>query len=86
MSETVGNSSPKMPQLAVRCAPSDTASLSDDLLWGIKPIANFLGKTQRQAFHLAATGQIPTGKVGGRIVGSRSVLRAHFAALVSGDA
>ena len=56
--------------------------LSDDLIWGIRGIAKEIGKSERQAFHLIDTGKIPAAKVGGRIVASRSRLRAHFRALL----
>lgn len=58
--------------------------LRDDLIWGIKGIAEEIGKSERQAFHLVDTGQIPAAKVGGRIVASRSRLRQHFEALLDG--
>jgi hypothetical protein len=74
--------------LGHRGLPSDnaTASLAGDLIWGVKDVAAFIGQTERQAFYLVATGQIPIGKVGGRIVASRAALRARFASLVSGAA
>jgi hypothetical protein len=59
--------------------------LGDDLLWGIKGIADFIGKTERQAFHLASTRAIPTGKVGHIVVASRRRLREHFRALLGAD-
>jgi hypothetical protein len=61
------------------------ARLSDDLIWGVGGIADFLGKNQRQTFHLIYAGAIPTAKIGGRIVASRSRLRAHFRALLDGE-
>lgn len=68
-------------------AAADGSPLSSDLLWGIKAVAMELGQSERQAFHLIQSGRIPTGKVGGRIVASRSALRRHFeAALNGGDA
>ena len=56
--------------------------LRDDLVWGIKAIADEIGKTPRQAFHLVDTGAIPAAKIGGRIVASRTRLREHFRALL----
>ena len=58
-------------------------ALRADLIWGIKAIAEELGKTQRQAFHLIDTGAIPSAKIGGRIVASRTRLREHFRALLN---
>ncbi len=65
---------------------SGVLPLSDDLIWGIRDLAKELGKTERQTFHLVETKQIPAGKVGGRIVSSKTKLRAHFEALTSGEA
>jgi hypothetical protein len=61
------------------------AALSADLIWGIRGIAEEIGKSERQAFHLVDTGQIPAAKVGGRIVASRARLRDHFRALLDPD-
>jgi hypothetical protein len=63
----------------------NSTSLSDDLLWGVDAIAEFINRTRRQTFHLIETGQIPAGKTRGRIVASRTKVRARFAALVGGD-
>jgi hypothetical protein len=60
-----------------------TEPLRDDLIWGIRGIAEEIGKSERQAFHLVDTGQIPAAKVGGRIVASRARLREHFRALLN---
>lgn len=59
--------------------------LRDDLIWGVEGIAEEIGKTQRQVFHMISIGAIPAAKVGGRIVASRSRLRAHFKALLGAD-
>jgi hypothetical protein len=68
---------------ATKDAPSEP--LRDDLLWGIREIAKEIGRSERQTFHLASTGQIPVGKIGGRHVASRSKLRARFATAVLGE-
>jgi len=72
---------------SARGAPpeNDTVSLGSDLIWGVSALARELGKTERQAFHLVETKQIPVGKIGGRIVASRAKLRAHFEAIVGGE-
>jgi hypothetical protein len=70
-------------ELNAKDAPAE--SLRDDLIWGIKGIAEEIGKSERQAFHLVDTGAIPAAKVGGRIVASRSRLRSHFRALLDGE-
>ena len=38
---------------------SATEPLRDDLIWGIKGIAEEIGKSERQAFHLIDTGANP---------------------------
>lgn len=62
--------------------PVRTEPLRDDLIWGVDGIAEEIGKTQRQVFHMISTGAIPAAKVGGRIVASRARLREHFRALL----
>jgi hypothetical protein len=59
--------------------------LGDDLIWGVDRIAKELRKTPRQVFHLVETKQIPVGKVGGRVVASRAVLRRFFANILNGE-
>lgn len=48
------------------------------LLWGTEEIAKFIGRNDRQTFHLLATGQIPAKKVGGRWVASPAALERHL--------
>ncbi len=71
-----------MSELGTREAGAE--ALRDDLIWGIRGIAEEIGKSERQAFHLVDTGQIPAAKVGGRVVASRARLREHFRALLDG--
>jgi hypothetical protein len=49
-----------------------------ELIWGINAIARLIGRTDRQAFHMVSTGQLPAKKVGGRWVAERSKLIAFF--------
>jgi hypothetical protein len=62
--------------------PVKAEPLRDDLIWGVEGIAEEIGKSQRQVFHMISIGAIPAAKVGGRIVASRSRLRQHFEALL----
>jgi hypothetical protein len=64
--------------------PVKAEPLRDDLIWGIRGIAEEIGKSERQAFHMVDTGAIPAAKVGGRVVASRARLREHFRALLDG--
>jgi len=52
--------------------------LADDLLHGAKEIANFLGITERQAFHQIEEGNIAVARMGRKIVGSKSALRRRL--------
>jgi len=52
-----------------------------DLIWGVGAIAKVIGRTERQTFHLLATGTLPGKKVGGRWVARHSELLRFF----SGD-
>ena len=55
------------------------AGTSDiDLIWEVAEIAKLIGRTERQIFHLLATGQLPAKKVGGRWVAKRGQLIAFF--------
>ncbi len=53
-------------------------SESLDLVWGIKEIARFIGRTERQAFYMASEGKIPVKQVGGRWVASKQKLIDFF--------
>jgi hypothetical protein len=64
----------------------DADCLGADLVWGAKGIAIELKLTERKAQHLIDSKQIPTGKIGGKIVASRAALRQHFAALLDAAA
>lgn len=60
---------------------SDATALPEtDLLTGIQAIANAIGMTKRQAYHLHETGELPTFKMGGKVYARRSTLAKHFAA------
>lgn len=50
-----------------------------DLIWGIAEIAKVIGRTERQTYHMVASGSLPVVKqVGQRYVASRSKLIAFF--------
>ncbi len=52
--------------------------VKDDVLWGVQAIADEIGRTDRQTYHMLASGSLPGRKVGGHWVCSRKVLRAFF--------
>ncbi len=45
-----------------------------DLVWEVKYIAKVIGRTERQTFHLLASGQLPARKIGDRWVAERNKL------------
>jgi hypothetical protein len=65
-----------------RSSPGDLAS---DLIWGVAGIAEAIGRTQRQTFHLLENDRLPAKKIGGRWCASRAGLRRFFANVLSGD-
>lgn len=54
-------------------------SLHEDMLWGAKEIARFLGCTEKMVFNMHLRRQLPTFKQGGRVCARRSVLVADIA-------
>jgi hypothetical protein len=52
--------------------------LAGDLLPGTRKIAKFIGKTERQTYHLLEAGRIPAFKIGKIWHGRKSTLRRHF--------
>lgn len=49
-----------------------------ELVWEVEAIAKVIGRSQRQTFHLLATGKLPAKKVGGRWVAERGKLLSFF--------
>lgn len=49
-----------------------------DIIWGAKAIAKALNLTDRQAFYLLESGELPVRKVGGKWCASRSKLQEFF--------
>ena len=57
-------------------------ALSDDLLYGAAAIAEYMFGDKYSAaaiYHLAATGQLPLGKMGEILIGRKSTLTKHVA-------
>ena len=57
------------------------ADTSIDLLTGVQAIADAIGMTKRQAYHLHEHGELPTFKMRGKVYARRSTLAKHFAKL-----
>ena len=51
-----------------------------DILWRVKPIAAFLGLSEKAAQHRIDKGEVPTFRMGGTICARRSTLLAWIAA------
>lgn len=49
-----------------------------DLLWGCTAIAEAIGRTERQTFHMLEHGHLPAKRIGRRWVISRAALAAFF--------
>jgi hypothetical protein len=49
--------------------------LADDLLSGAAEIAEFLGCNVREVYHLAQTQRLPIGRLGKKLIASRTQLR-----------
>jgi hypothetical protein len=60
--------------------------LSDDLLTGIEEIADFLKVPYHRAQRIIATKQIPAGKLGGILIGSKRRITAAVDRITSGEA
>ena len=56
---------PEQPTMS-ETADLANGRLADDLLTGAAEIADFLGRPERQAFHMLEKKQVPAFKVGGR--------------------
>jgi hypothetical protein len=52
----------------------DANSLSDDIVWEVENIAKIIRQTDRQTYHLLATGKLPAKRIGSRWVASRRKL------------
>jgi hypothetical protein len=46
-------------------------NLPNDILWGCAAIARYIRRSERQTYYLAATGAIPTRKLGPRTLVAR---------------
>jgi hypothetical protein len=52
--------------------------IADDILRGVKNIADYINEDARATNHKLATGALPGGKEGSQWIASRAVLRAHY--------
>jgi hypothetical protein len=53
--------------------------LSDDLMIGVKPIAEFTGQSERRIFYMLSSGQLPGFKLGNKWAARKSTLERHIA-------
>jgi hypothetical protein len=54
--------------------------LSDDILAGVHEIAEFIGKSERATYHLAANGSLPVFRIGKKIHARKSELERRLRA------
>jgi hypothetical protein len=70
----------RLGTLGARAPPNEIA-LADDLMMGIKPIAKYIGQSERVTFYLAETGRLPLFKLGSKWAGRKSTINQHLLAL-----
>jgi hypothetical protein len=77
-----------MPDPAPAAPTTEIASdsLAEDVIRGIKSIAQDIGESERRTLYLCERGYIPVGKEGRIWVASRRVLREHYARITAGSA
>ncbi|MGF6309955.1 hypothetical protein ABIB82_007307 [Bradyrhizobium sp. i1.8.4] len=63
-----------------------SVEIADDILRGVKTIADFINEDARATNHKLATGALPGGKEGNQWVASKRVLREHYAKITAGKA
>jgi hypothetical protein len=54
------------------------------LIWGVTNIAELIGRTPRQTYHLLSCGALPAAKIGNRWVTSTEALTRCFAVVSKG--
>jgi hypothetical protein len=59
--------------------------LGKDRLEGAAALAAFIGEPIPRTFRLLEAGKIPAGKQGGKWIGSKKVVREHYARLTRGN-
>jgi hypothetical protein len=57
--------------------------VKDDLLWGVRAIADEIGQSERQVYYQLENGLLPGGKSGQTWVASRKALQTHFEKLTT---
>jgi hypothetical protein len=56
--------------------------LSTDLLRGLRAVAAFIGESENVTYWLIRTKRLPAGKLGGKIIASKTQLTRHIDALL----
>ena len=59
--------------------------LGEDLLYGARAIAGFLGLPMRRCFYLLEQRRVPCGKLGALWIASKSALREHMRRIARGE-
>ena len=60
-----------------------SVGIADDILRGVKNIADFIGDDERSTNHKLAKGNLPGGKEASQWIASKTVLRNHYAKITS---
>jgi hypothetical protein len=63
---------------------------NNDLLWGAAAITTFINElsaapmSRSKVYHLIENGDLPAGRLGARIIGSKRMIREHFKKITAG--
>jgi hypothetical protein len=63
-----------------------TETIGADVLHGVREIAKFRGRPERETYRLLETGALPGAKLGGRWTASKSALREHWHSITTAQA
>jgi hypothetical protein len=71
--------------MRTRANKLDNLTESNDVLLGAAAVQNFINAeltvtplTRGQVYHWIESGYLPAGRVGGKIIGSKRVIKEHF--------
>jgi hypothetical protein len=74
-----------MTQIGGEKSGDQPEARASDLLWSVEDIAEAIGRSRRQTFHMLQNGRLPARKIGAHWCASRAGLRRHFDSLLAGN-
>ena len=63
-----------------------TETIGDDVLFGVREIAAFRGRPERETYRLLEAGALPAAKLGGRWIASKVAVREHWRSITTAQA